>query len=262
MLDLLVGPRMAPAYTTATTFTQAITASRIGPFAANCCAPSSPAFIARFDYFRTNQSASQSPGAPVSDNFDAASLSSMWTFVNPRADASASTNGSQALINLPAGSTHDPWDASGNTSPRIMQPIGNGDFEVVAKFDSPAAINNQNQGLMVEQDATTFLRFEVYYASGAGRLFGGTTVAGVSTVKLNTAVAASSPVWLKLNRTGSVWTLSWSSNGATYSVAASFTQALTANRIGLFAANCCGATAPAFTSKIDYFFNTLSPLSP
>ena len=34
---------------------------------------------------------------------------------------------------------------------------------------------------------------------------------------------------------------------------------ITVNRAGVFAGNCCAASAPPFTSQIDYFVNTADP---
>ena len=67
-----------------------------------------------------------------------------------------------------------------------------------------------------------------------------------------------------MKRATNTWTISWSSDGNTYKNASSFTQGLTAARIGPYAANeVSGSSAPpAFTVSVDYFFNTASPLAP
>ena len=73
-------------------------------------------------------------GPPYSDDFHANALdTSLWSFVNPVGDASISVNGTQALITIPPGATHDAW-SGGNTAAHIMQPIANNSFEVEAKF--------------------------------------------------------------------------------------------------------------------------------
>ena len=204
---------------------------------------------------------SPNTSGPKTDDFSGSTLNtSLWTFVNPLNDASISVNGSEAVISVPGGSTHDPWSSAGDTAPRLMQPISNVNFEVVAKFDSAVVSNNQNEGFIVEQDGTDFLRFEVM--DGGTHLFSGSFLNGTATVWLNTSITTTFPIWLKLNRNGTTWTYSWSKDGNTYTTALVRTQALTTNKIGVFAANCCSTSAPAFTMKIDYFFNTASPLSP
>jgi len=203
-------------------------------------------------------------GAPSSDDFTGTSLNTaLWTFVNPLNDSGVSVNGnSEAAITVPSSSTHDPWSGSGDTAPRIMQTISNGDFEVVAKFDSRTSSNNQNEGIIVQQDAANFVRFEVYYASSGTRLFSGTSINNINTVQLNNAISPTWPIWLKVNRTGNVWTFSWSNNGSTFTSASTYSQSLVVSGIGLFAANCCATSAPLFTALIDYFFNTASQLGP
>ena len=89
--------------------------------------------------------------------------------------------------------------------------------EVVAKFDSAVVSNNQNEGFIVEQDGTDFLRFEVM--DGGTHLFSGSFLNGTATVWLNTSITTTFPIWLKLNRNGTTWTYSWSKDGNTYTTA-------------------------------------------
>ncbi|RJQ14299.1 MAG: hypothetical protein C4560_12655, partial [Nitrospiraceae bacterium] len=73
---------------------------------------------------------------PASDDFNSGVLDEdLWSFVNPRGDASVTMTGSQAAISVPAGVSHDVW-YGGNYAPRIMQAVSNVDFEIEVKFDS------------------------------------------------------------------------------------------------------------------------------
>ncbi|MEK9139245.1 MAG: immunoglobulin domain-containing protein, partial [Bacteroidota bacterium] len=102
-------------------------------------------------------------GAPVSDNFNAGSLNtSLWTFTDPVGDAILTMTGNQVSMALPAGTSHDVW-TGGNFSARIMQPVGNVDFEVEAKFDAALAAGFQIEGMIIQQDANNFLRFDFYH---------------------------------------------------------------------------------------------------
>ena len=202
---------------------------------------------------------------PVSDDFHATTLNtSLWTFVNPLSDGSMQLNGTNLLLTVPAGTAHDLW-ASGDNAVRVMQTITNVDFEVAVKFDTVLSSPTQMQGVVVEQDASNFIRFEfLNLGGGVVHLFSASIINGSPTIQVNQAISVSSPAWLKVKRATNTWTISWSSDGNTYNNASSFTQALTAARIGPYAANevSGSSAAPAFTASIDYFFNTATPLSP
>ena len=102
----------------------------------------------------------------MSDDFAGTNLdSSVWTFVNPKSDATLSVAGSRAIINVPGGVEHDLW-ATGENSPRIVQKIPNADFEISAKFDSVPTLDTQTQGIVIEQDSANFIRFDIHYIAG------------------------------------------------------------------------------------------------
>ena len=203
----------------------------------------------------------QTPGGPVSDDFNTSSLNTgLWTFVNPVGDATLSLDGSQVLISLPAGEAHDPWTA--DNSARIMQPIANQDFEVVTKMDRPLTAGKQEHGILVEQAANTFLRFDLRHDGTSPRLFAASIVNGTGTFRIDHALpSAGTPFWLKVKRSGNTWTESYSSDGTTFTTAGTFSLTLVAKNIGLFAGNNANPTTgviPAFTAAFDYFYNTAS----
>src|SRR5688500_6021937 len=97
----------------------------------------------------------------TSDDFHAQSLNtSLWSFVNPLGDGSVTTNGTQALISVPAGGGHDAW--SQNLAPRLMQPASNEDFQMEAKFESKPTGKYVSQGLIVEASPGNWLRFDFF----------------------------------------------------------------------------------------------------
>jgi len=105
-----------------------------------------------------------SAGAPVSDDFTAATLNTdIWTFANPQNDGTFALNGSSLLLSVPAGKSHDVW-TNGYYGVRLMQAIADADFDVEVKFGSAVSIQSpyQQQGLLVEQDPANFLRFSIY----------------------------------------------------------------------------------------------------
>jgi regulation of enolase protein 1 (concanavalin A-like superfamily) len=167
------------------------------------------------------------------------------------------------LLNVPAGVSHDVWTS--NNSVRLMQPIGNTDFGVEVRFDSAVTQQYQMQGIIVEQDSANFVRFDVYHDGSTPRLFAASFTAGNPTVRGNSSISSGgAPFWLRVQRTGNTWTQSWSADGVKFQTGATFTFAMTAARIGPFAANNADVptSSPAFTANVDYFFNTANPLIP
>lgn len=205
------------------------------------------------------------PDGPVSDEFHAGALNtSLWTFVNPLGDGTVTVNGTNALISLPAGASHDVW-VDGNNAPRIMQTTSNIAFEVEVKFDSMVAADHQLQGVIVEQDSANFIRFGIYYDGTSAHLFAATFVGGVPTVQENTPLCVGpAPFWLRVKRAGDTWSQSWSTLGTSFMSGIAFDHALTVRKIGAYAGNVPDETGvpPAFTVSIDYFFNTASPIVP
>ncbi len=205
-----------------------------------------------------------SSSGPTSDDFHSTSLNtSLWTVVNPVGDGTVSLNGSDAVLSVPAGTPHDLW-TGGNQTVRILQTTSVTDFQVDVKFDSIPTLGNQDQGVIVQTDANNYLRFDVYSSSSSQQyMFAASFVNNSPTVQADVAISgAKAPFWIRVNRTGSVWTESWSVDGTNFTQAASFSYSLVVNQMGPYAGNCCGTSSPAFTSYVDYFFNSASPISP
>lgn len=197
---------------------------------------------------------------PISDDFNGCGLNDqLWTFVNPLGDATLTMNGAQAEISVPAGTAHDMW-TGGRNSPRIMQFAENDDFEFDVKFESPMSAKNQLQGVVVEGDDSNYLRFNFLHDGSTYKVQAYTFQAGTPTTRVNNNVTITSPMYLRVKRIGSVWNLYYSGNGTTWSFAAGFQYELVVSGYGVFAGN--SGPNPAFTSKVDYFFNTASPIAP
>lgn len=197
----------------------------------------------------------------VSDDFSGAGLDpSRWTFVNPLADgATASVNGTQALISVPAGQSHYVW-TDGAKAPRIMQAVSNRDFEVEAKFQSNLSVQNQIQGIIIEQDANNFVRFDVAEAFCQLQIAGSTVAGTGGTGWFVRDIRGGSDIYLRVRRQGNDWTLSYSYDGQAWTTSGTFTKALNVTRVGPFAGNSASTgSAPAFTAKVDYFVNRSLP---
>jgi hypothetical protein len=205
-------------------------------------------------------------GGFVSDDFNAYNLNpNLWTIVNPLDDAGfalvgTNTPNARLQISVPAGVEHF-VEASGITAPHVLQAVGDVDFTVVVKYDSLPAAQYQEQGVLVQQDSDTYLRFDFYSDGTSLKLYGAIYHDGSRQVIRNGTVPNSAPAYLRLNRAGDHWIVDYSFNGTSWTPAAAFDYPMTVAAAGPFVGN-EGTSAPAFTALIDYFFNAASPIVP
>jgi LmbE family N-acetylglucosaminyl deacetylase/regulation of enolase protein 1 (concanavalin A-like superfamily) len=193
------------------------------------------------------------PTAMQSDEFNTASVDlNRWTLVDPGGGATVGGNGTQALINLPAGIQHDVWTGS-DTIARLLQPAPNDDFELQVKYDSSVDLTYQMQGLLVEQDSNDMLRMEVHREGLETRLFAASIVNGVASMLADPYVVPDgAPVYLRLRRSGNAWSFSYSQNGTTWLKTFTFNRTMTVTAAGLMAGN-SGGVPPAFLARADWF---------
>jgi peptidoglycan/xylan/chitin deacetylase (PgdA/CDA1 family) len=125
---------------------------------------------------------------------------------------------------------------------------------------SPLTSAYQTQGLWIEQDATTAMRYDVGYDGASAFLFSASFSNGSVTVHRNQKIGNTVPIWLGVRRTGTQWTLRYSTNGTFWSDHTSFTRTLHPSRIGPYAGTYGEKTSPAFTMLVDYFANIIGPL--
>lgn len=197
-----------------------------------------------------------------SDDFNACALNSgRWSFVDPLGDSGLNLSGSQAEISVPEGVDHDVW-LNGNRAPRLMQATANTDFEVETKFESVLNERYQFQGILVEGDANNFIRFDFQFDGVDTRIIAISFAGGSPTIHVNQAIAQGSPLYMRVLRAADSWSLYYSYNGEEWitSEALRFTYQVVVTKVGLFAGN--AGSNPAFTSVVDYFFNTAQPISP
>lgn len=230
----------------------------------------------QFTITATKDSSGTSAVFPVtafrSDDFNAYNLNTaFWTFTDPIGDATLQLSGTKTpnarlALSVPAGVPHDLY-AGRNTAPRVMQPAANSDFTLDVKFDSPVSQAYQLQGVIIQQSPTVLLRFDLSSDGIATMAYAGSTADGFTTEPVTqiplTAIAGNgiAPLYLRIQRSGNTWTMQYSINGTTYLSAGSFSYALTVTQAGLFAAN-GGATIPAHTALVDYFFDAAQPITP
>jgi uncharacterized repeat protein (TIGR02543 family) len=185
------------------------------------------------------------------DEFDGPGLQTdLWTFVNPLNDASVAVTGGELVMTVPGGTAHDIWTA-GAQAPRVMQTVPNTDLIAEMRFTSALSAKYQIQGFLAEQDPSTFIRLDFVRDGTRTRAFAATFTGGIPTVRKDTAIAAATPLWLRVERTGSTWRHRFSLNGSTWVTAATFTFPMSLNRAGVYFGN-AGSPAPAFTGRMDY----------
>ncbi|HRV80034.1 MAG TPA: DUF1349 domain-containing protein, partial [Planctomycetota bacterium] len=221
--------------------------------------------IAPSDVFTT-----QTPANAVvtSDDFNGCGgLGAQWAFVDSQffdgqyGVQGAGTGDAQLWISVPAGVERENYNTL--HAPRVMQAVEDTDFEVELKFESELTTPYQIQGLLVQQDATNWLRFDLYRAPGGVRFYAGSTVSGVTQTKADGALTLSAPYYLRVGRAGNLWTYSVSGDGANWQQVASFTRAAAILELGPYAGNSFYAgNSPAFTAVCDYVFDVADPIVP
>ena len=191
----------------------------------------------------------------VPDQFNSIALNtSLWTFVNPLGDVDLAMTGTQLALTLPPGVSHDIW-TYGNFAPRIMQHATNADFTVEVKFDAPLTQRYQMQGVIVQQDASKYLRCEIHHDGYGVKVYAAGFTNGTPVTLGYVAMGGGSPSYFRVRRLADQWTLSYSSNGTSWTQAFTFNFSLIVSSLGPFAANhgTPGSNSPGWTALFDYF---------
>jgi hypothetical protein len=203
-------------------------------------------------------------GGPISDDFHGSTLNPIWTFF-AQCCGFVKMAGNDALLVVPSVTTHDIYNV--NQGIGLLQNISDVDFDVEVKFDSVVTQGDQVEGILVQQDTQNYIWVDVYHDGTNPHLFAVATINGTPHTAYNNVITiapGTTSIWMRLNRTGTTWTQSWSVDGTAYNTAAPFTQALTVGAIGPAAGNDNDPSndpAPSFTAAVDYFMNLASPIT-
>jgi Beta xylosidase C-terminal Concanavalin A-like domain len=175
------------------------------------------------------------PGAPMASSFPGP----LWAVIAPNG-GTASVENSHLTLTVPGGSNHDALLPS-NQAVRVVQPIGNEDFDVSIKIDSPitATAVGTSQGLMVLADDQNYITFALATDGTNISLTAHEVSRGVAATVLNVASFNEyhNPMCLRLTRAGSTYTAYYSVDGVVWTQAASFADASVPTLIGPFAGN-------------------------
>ena len=206
----------------------------------------------------------------ISDDFNGCGgLGPAWTFYDsPAFDSNfglqgTGTDDAQLWISVPGGSEHRSWNALG--APRVMQTVDDADFQMEVKFDSEVGSAYQYQGIIVQEDATNWLVFDVYGTATGPRYYAGSTDGGGTHFKGDGALMGAAPYYVRITRGGNIWSFEHSQDGVAWTTLTSFTRAMTVNQVGPYAGNtdlAGGANSPAFVALCDYVFDTSGPIVP
>lgn len=197
----------------------------------------------------------------VSDDFSSPNLDpNLWTVEDPVGDAVLALSGGELSLSISNGLEHDVW-TSGNMSARIMQASEDVDFTLEVKFTSVPTQRHQMQGILVEGDSQNFLRFDFLGDGSNLRLFAASFSNGSPTARHDAPIGfPGGALYMRVERSGDEWGLSYSFDGFTWNLAATFSYSVAVTRVGAFVGN--AGSNPAFTGTIDYFFNAASPVVP
>lgn len=204
----------------------------------------------------------------ISDDFSACELDSRWTWIDPLGDApDPIINGRQLEISVPAGTAHNVW-LDGINAPRLMQPSNDSDFTIEVKFDSALTGKQAIQGVLVQQDDQTFIRFDFYKRNDgqinvfAAAIEGGTVKKTENNTAPEPATTASMYMRIVRSADNGKWQQFYSFDGQQWTKNADFVFDMNVKRAGVFAGNVRFRNAiPAHTAVVDYFINTAAPIA-
>ncbi|HVN56636.1 MAG TPA: hypothetical protein VMT46_20085 [Anaerolineaceae bacterium] len=218
-----------------------------------------------------------SAGSFPSDNFNTCSIKPQWgTFINPLHDTSTySVNGSTVSISVPQGvNDHDIWATNRVVSinaPRFMMNAADDNFTIEVKMNSGVSSIYQTQGILIEQDPDTVLRFEFYGDGTNTIMFAARLKTGENPTtyyRQQIGVGNISPLYMRVQRSsGNQWTQSYSTSGTNWTAGPTnpIVYSMTVTQVGFYGGNTVvhpGDTAPAHTAIFDYFSNLDSPAGP
>ncbi|MGB3245665.1 MAG: cadherin-like domain-containing protein [Sulfitobacter sp.] len=200
------------------------------------------------------------PSPAVSDDFSSGTLAAGWEFDGAAGSAYLGYSQTDAfvVINSPAGTS---VSASGElTTPRLMQSTEDEDFQISAGFLSEPHQKFQEHGLLVQQDDSNWIRFDLAYTSKQWTLIVGVIEDASTDFKLFQAVGSGDIQHFRITRTGDAWVFETSADGTTWNQAYAMTHAMTVSEVGMFAGSTASGGAPGYAAQVDYFEIASDPI--
>ncbi len=200
----------------------------------------------------------------ASDDFSSGSQSPFWTVFDPVGDAVVNYSSTNALVSIPAGVKHDLYPGA-NLATRIRQEGPVGDFGVEAKFESTLDKRYQMQGIVVEEDENSYLRFEIHQDTNGGtntKAYVAAVLDDVVTTPYYGNLPQAAAHYMRVTRVGNQWTMAHSTDNLAWTNLVTFTASVQSAYVGPYIGTTStgSATSPSFVGSIDYFFNVANPL--
>jgi len=185
------------------------------------------------------------------DEFTDSSLQSFWTFTNPLGTGSYSLTANSGYLRITAPTGVGLSKTSNFNAPRMLQPV-TGDFVATTSVSGVFSQTGFRGGLLVWKDTNNYFRLEKY---GSNQVLMYGYINGVETYQTGTLPSNYTPLYLKLDRTGTTLNGYWSSDGTTWNLVKQYTVFNPADSLqtGLFTIN-VGSTV--FSADFDYFHVT------
>ena len=197
-----------------------------------------------------------------SDDFNTVTLGEQWNFQGIAGSANVATNATDAYLEIvsPAGVAVDAYNAL--TAPRLMQAVSDGDFQISARLLNEPVTKYQEHGLLLVQDESNWIRFDLAYNADGLSLIVGLIENNARSLPVLMTVASGAVEYLRATRTGDTFAFDYSSDGTTWTNATTFTTSVTPGEIGVFAGSTSfTATPPGFTSQIDFVISAENPIA-
>lgn len=204
-----------------------------------------------------------SAAAAYQDEFATTALQSFWTFNNPAGTGSYSLTAHSDYLRLtaPNGAKLSTISGSNLNAPRMLQSV-TGNFEATTYVTGTFSSANYRGGLLLWANNQNFIRLEKY---GSTQALMYPIINNVESSPITvTGLTSSNNLYLKLQKTGSTVTCSYSTNGVSWTTIGTSTFSLSDPlQIGLFTIN-ADASVSTFSADFSYFhitpFSTLSVL--
>ena len=189
----------------------------------------------------------------TNDRFNTRSLPGRWTEVDPIGDGTVSVSNGVVNLAIPSGKDHDNWPNATpvNRTLRVVQNLSPGDWTAETKILNTDVDAGRFAGMLIEADSNHFIRSDWDGDGHNVALYVGVWNGGASFApKHNRPVGNQAVQWQRIAKVGTTYTVSTSTDGASWTRRAQFTWTPTPKRIGLNVGNSVGT--PAYNTRFDY----------
>ena len=207
----------------------------------------------------------------LENDFEDSTPQDKWQFIDPLNDSTYDISLGELSI-VVGGGSHDPYDTF--VAPRYVTDVSNypsfdvQNFTVETKILSTMSLQYQIQGIAIEQDQNNYIRFEAFQDNSKTHIYVQPTVGGAhQPAKVNITPfgnrSSPTPVWLRVNRSGNDWQLSYSLDGTNFTQTAQFSHPLNLTNVGVYAGSHTIPFDPSHTADFEYFEEVgCSPFGP